>query len=62
MFKKNQRKKINDGPFEMGCTHTKMAIWIPPPYGPFLHTHPQNVTLLGGPSNAIKRVPCLDFF
>ena len=25
-------------------------------YGPILHTHPQNVTRLGGPSNAIKRV------
>ena len=41
--------------------HTqKWQYGYPPPYGPFLHTHPQNVTLLGGPSNAIKRVVALD--
>ena len=42
--------------------HTRWAAHTPkwqnryPPYGPFLHTHPKNVTLLGGPSNAGKRV------
>ena len=36
--------------------HTQKWQYGYPPYGPILHTHPQNVTLLGGPSNAIKRV------
>ena len=53
---KKHKKKKNRGPLRGGPHTLKNGNIDPPPYGPFLHTHPQNVTLLGGPSNAIKRV------
>ena len=56
MFKKNNNNKKTVGHARWAAHTPKIAKWVPPPYGPFLHTHPQNVTLLGGPSNAIKRV------
>ena len=39
----------------------KKVKWVPPPHGPFFHSHPQIVTLLCGPSNAIKRVGISQF-
>ena len=54
MLKKTSTKKTVG--HARWAAHTQKWQYGYPPYGPFLHTHPQNVTLLGGPSNAIKRV------
>ena len=54
-FTKRKKKRFR-GPHEVGHTHTQNGKMGTPPYGPFLHTHRKNVTFLGGPSNAPKRV------